>query len=211
MEFLTSWITNILLFIMLAVVVELLLPQTSLQKYVKLVLGLLLIVIILNPIFKLFSFDTDNLLRVASNGEMEQIFIENSIEDKKIEIQAQQRAYILEQTAVHLKEIVEKELGEEHQLTISNISIHLKDENIHLIDSLDDLLNNIKSIQVSVTELKDHQLVEEVKEVVIVVGEKKSEQHQPTETEKAVTRFLANNWGVDMEIVELTVERGQNR
>ena len=66
MDFLTDWITNILLFILLAVVVELLLPQTSLQKYVKMVIGLLLISIILNPIFKLFSSDIEDLLKNAT-------------------------------------------------------------------------------------------------------------------------------------------------
>ena len=112
MDFLTDWITNILLFILLAVVVELLLPQTSLQKYVKMVIGLLLISIILNPIFKLFSSDLEDLLKNANVLFEKDVNtnIENSIENQKIDIQADQNAYILEQTAVQLVEMTEKEL-----------------------------------------------------------------------------------------------------
>jgi stage III sporulation protein AF len=61
MSYLTEWITSIILFILLATVVEMLLPNSSMQKYTKLVIGLLLIVVILTPILKLLSTDLDEL------------------------------------------------------------------------------------------------------------------------------------------------------
>ncbi len=62
MEFLIEWVTNIILFILLATVIDMLLPNTSMQKYTKMVTGLLLIAIILTPIFKLISKDFETAM-----------------------------------------------------------------------------------------------------------------------------------------------------
>ncbi|MCY8267765.1 stage III sporulation protein AF, partial [Bacillus haynesii] len=42
MEFLTEWLTNIILFILMAIVIDMLLPNSSMQKYAKMVISLLL-------------------------------------------------------------------------------------------------------------------------------------------------------------------------
>ena len=62
MEFLIEWVTNIILFILLATVIDMLLPNTGLQKYTKMVTGLLLIAIILTPILKLISKDFETAM-----------------------------------------------------------------------------------------------------------------------------------------------------
>lgn len=74
MSFLTEWITNIIVFILLAVVIDLLLPNSSMQKYAKMVISLLLIIVIINPIFKIFSADMNDVLndfrlQASSEGE----------------------------------------------------------------------------------------------------------------------------------------------
>ncbi len=40
MDFLKEWVTNIILFILLATVIDMLLPNSSMQKYTKMVTGL---------------------------------------------------------------------------------------------------------------------------------------------------------------------------
>ena len=42
MEFIKEWVTNIILFILLATVIDMLLPNSKFQKYTKMVTGLLL-------------------------------------------------------------------------------------------------------------------------------------------------------------------------
>ena len=49
--------------------------------------------------------------------------IENSIENQKIEIQAEQNAYILEQTAVQLEEMTEKELMDTFNYQFRNVEL----------------------------------------------------------------------------------------
>ncbi|WP_368996432.1 stage III sporulation protein AF [Caldifermentibacillus hisashii] len=207
MEFLTSWITNIILFILLAVIVELLLPQTGLQKYVKMVLGLLLIIIFLTPVFKLFSVDIDNLLNRATGklGE-KKISLENSIEKQKIEIQKDQHAYILEQTAVQLEEMTEKELMKQFDYQFAHIQLNVSDT-IGLTNSIEDILDNIESIHVTLIDKQEaDQTVMNVEEVNVQLGEQKSDFHEADMN--SIASFLAKKWGVDRDIVQITIERG---
>ncbi|MEN0649783.1 stage III sporulation protein AF [Caldifermentibacillus hisashii] len=207
MEFLTSWITNIILFILLAVIVELLLPQTGLQKYVKMVLGLLLIIIFLTPVFKLFSVDIDNLLNRATGklGE-EKISLENSIEKQKIEIQKDQHAYILEQTAVQLEEMTEKELMKQFDYQFAHIQLNVSDT-IGLTNSIEDILDNIESIHVTLIDKQEaDQTVMNVEEVNVQLGEQKRDFHEADMN--SIASFLAKKWGVDRDIVQITIERG---
>jgi len=210
MDFLTDWITNILLFILLAVVVELLLPQTSLQKYVKMVIGLLLISIILNPIFKLFSSDLEDLLKNANVLFEKDVNtnIENSIENQKIDIQADQNAYILEQTAVQLVEMTEKELMDTFNYQFRNVEL-VVDENYRSYLQPEDVMENLSSIQVSLQEAAEEKpVVKQIDEVRINLSE-------PYETEfkpdiEPIARFLADKWEVDKELLAISFERGQN-
>lgn len=210
MDFLTDWITNILLFILLAVVVELLLPQTSLQKYVKMVIGLLLISIILNPIFKLFSSDLEDLIKNANVLFEKDVNtnIENSIENQKVDIQADQNAYILEQTAVQLVEMTEKELMDTFNYQFRNVEL-VVDENYRSYLQPEDVMENLSSIQVSLQEAAEEKpVVKQVDEVRINLSE-------PYETEfkldiEPIARFLADKWEVDKELLAISFERGQN-
>lgn len=208
MDFLTSWIANILVFILLAVVLEMLLPQTALQKYVKFVLGLLLMVIILSPILKLFTVDPDDLLKQAQSLDLENLSLENSIENQKIEIQAQQTAYILEETAVHLKELTKKELMEQYNMQFADITIFIASEEKGLSETFDSVLENIDSIQVVLEEAKSEETVEAVEEVVIETGNREKE--KTSKLEGDIAGFLAEFWEVDMGVINLTIEGGQS-
>lgn len=210
MEFLTSWITNIILFILLAVIVDLLLPQTGLQKYVKMVIGLLLIIIFLSPLLKLMSTDVDELLKKTEIGMDEKnISLEDSIENKKIEIQAGQHAYILKQTAVQLEELTEKELMEKFHLQFKNIQLNLNSK-LQTTTTMDDLLNNLESIDVSLKSkigTGANQSVTPVEEVSIYLGDENNRESN-TEDIKPIKNFLAEQWGVDESKLQITIERG---
>lgn len=72
MNFITEWVTNIILFILLATVVDMLLPNSTFQKYAKMVAGLLLITVILTPVFKLISSDFEDVFTASAMGQPEQ-------------------------------------------------------------------------------------------------------------------------------------------
>jgi stage III sporulation protein AF len=53
------WVTNIAIAIFFITAVEMILPDNNMKKYAKFVLGLMLIVVIINPIIKIFDKNFD--------------------------------------------------------------------------------------------------------------------------------------------------------
>lgn len=202
MAFINEWITNIILFVLLATIIDMLLPSSGMHKYVKLVMGLLLIAIILSPILKLVSSDLDTLIRAVPgwDGETEQK-MENSIELQKKEIQASQHAYILEETAEQLKESAEEELMESHELEISIIELGVDEQE----DNFPDNLNNITVY------LRERE--EEVEAVVMVEKIEINTNSPPstndrTKGSREIASLLAEKWGVEEDIIEIVIEGG---
>jgi len=61
MQWLTLWLKKIILLVLLAAFLDLILPNTNLQKYVKMVMGLIILLTVLTPLFSVFSISPDEL------------------------------------------------------------------------------------------------------------------------------------------------------
>lgn len=61
MILLRQWVINVCISAFFITAIEIILPDNSLKKYAKFVLGLILIVVISNPLISLFSKDTSNI------------------------------------------------------------------------------------------------------------------------------------------------------
>jgi len=131
-DIIIHWVTQIIIFLLLAAIIDLLIPKNSMKKYVKLVIGLILMLIFLKPLFYLFHFDIKNDLESSLTqlyeGETSDDSIENLIKMEKTDIQASQRAYILEQMANQLKAIANTPLIENHQVEIASIDFLFSSE-----------------------------------------------------------------------------------
>ncbi|MCL6573637.1 MAG: stage III sporulation protein AF [Bacillus sp. (in: Bacteria)] len=203
MEFLKEWVMNIILFILLATVIDMLLPNSSMQKYTKIVTGLLLIAIILTPIFKLISKDFETALASIPTYQVPgEKNMKNSIDLKKKEIQASLHAYILEEMAVKLKNGVEEELMEQYGLEIAKIELTANGE--------DDLANpeNLQKVTV-LLKLPENKVktVEVIKQIQINTETPLPSKKSTEETEK-IAAFLSQKWNVTEEIVEVSIEGG---
>jgi stage III sporulation protein AF len=214
MSFLTEWITNIIVFILLAIVIDLLLPNSSMQKYAKMVISLLLIIVIINPIFKIFSKDMNEILtdfQLEASSEEDEV--KNLIELQKNEIQDSQRAYILEQMAVQMKTMAKEELVKNYDLTIDTILLS-ESEQVVDINSQKDL----KHIQVvllpnKAEEAKSNEAVDAVEAVQPIAIDTTKEQQTNEQDVKInaeeITAFLAKIWEVEEEKITLELEGGE--
>ncbi|BBU40161.1 MULTISPECIES: stage III sporulation protein AF [Aeribacillus] len=201
MSFITEWVTNIILFIFIAIILDMLLPRSAMQKYVKVVVSLLLVSVILTPILKIFSYDFPNLLsEELLNSEAKEDSIKKSIEFKKNEIQANNRAYILEQMAVQMKNLAEEELVENYGLKVQKIHLSV-DETKEKIESENDL----KQVTVFVEEKDLPHTVETVKPVEINMNE---EDKKMLANENEIIAQLAKTWGVSKEKISIEMEGG---
>lgn len=204
MDFIKEWVTNIILFVLLATVIDMLLPNSKLQKYTKMVTGLLLIAIILTPILRIISSDFEEALVSVpvfeASGEKN---MENLIEMKKKEIQASSDAYILEQMAVQMEMDAEEELMEQYGLEIANIDI--------LVDESSDQAfpDNLQKVMIQLkAEDAEAEAVEVVKTVDINTGEPLPSSGPDHEDAKGIASFLAQKWNVDANSIEVLAEGG---
>lgn len=203
MAFLTEWVTNIILFILLATVIDMLLPNSALQKYTKMVTGLLLIAIILTPIFKLISKDFETTLAsIPSYQAPGEKNMKNSIDLKKKEIQASQHAYILEEMAVQLKKDVKEELMEQYGLEIAKVDIAINEESDQAFPE------NLQKVMVLLRQPENGvKTVEAIKPIEINTEKPLPSKGSTEETEK-IAAFLSQKWNVTEKAVEVSIEGG---
>lgn len=201
MSFLAGWVSNIIIFVLLATVIDMLLPNSALQKYAKMVIGLLLIAIIITPILGLFNKDFDDILTAATSEfeDQKKKDLGNLTEMKKKEIQATQGAYILKQMAVDLQAEVEEELMADYNMRISSIDVGVKNEEEPGVDDLQNI-----TISLEKAEGKENSEIEAVAKVDINTDSQSTSNDANLD---AIKRFLATSWSVDEEIIEIAGER----
>ncbi|MEH7009880.1 stage III sporulation protein AF [Neobacillus niacini] len=206
MEFLIEWVTNIILFILLATVVDMLLPNTSLQKYTKMVTGLLLIAIILTPIFKLISKDFETAMaQIPSFQGPGEKNMENLIELQKKEIQASNHAYILKTMAVQLEKGVEEELMEQFGLEIAKIELTTKK------DSQESFPENLEMVTVRLKQPETGMETVEAIQPVSINTETPLPSNDTTEESEKIAAFLSQQWNVTEKTIEVSVEGGMSK
>ncbi|WNR42560.1 stage III sporulation protein AF [Paenibacillus roseipurpureus] len=77
MDWLAGWLKTVIMVIMLATFVDLLLPSNTMQRYVKTVLSLFILLTLLTPVLQLFKkdWDIDKLLSQAEKSQNERTML----------------------------------------------------------------------------------------------------------------------------------------
>ena len=202
MEFLTNWISNIIIFILLATIMDMLLPNSEMRKYAKIVVGLLLITVLIAPVFKLLSTDFEALLTGSTPAEyVEKNKMETLVDRKKSEIQAAQNAYILEEMAVQLKKDGEEELINRFNYAISHIDISVNNP------TNPEMPEDLSLISVILSDKDTQQGDGEIAVVKPVEINTKDRISVGTREEEDITSLLASIWEVEEEKIEVVFER----
>ncbi|HEO8418701.1 TPA: stage III sporulation protein AF [Yersinia enterocolitica] len=205
MNFITEWVTNIILFILLATVVDMLLPNSTFQKYAKMVAGLLLITVILTPVFKLISSDFEAVFTASASGESEQKNMNNSIELRKREIQASLDEYTLNKMAVQLKEDANEELIANYGMEINSIQLSIdKEKDVGFPANLTEMVIHMK-------ESKDPQnVVEAVSPVRIDTQQPLLDKNESKQMDtESIISFLSEKWEVRDDAIVIMYEGGE--
>ncbi|MFC7394240.1 stage III sporulation protein AF [Scopulibacillus cellulosilyticus] len=216
MSFISNWMTQIILIILFAIILELLLPNDSFQKYVKMVVGLIIIIALLNPIMKLLNVNVDQIITNVSQVGHREDPLKNSIKVKKSEIEQTQDAYIHKQVAVQMKNYVKEALVDRYGLAIRDLNLKL--------EASKDLNQNqnkipIKHVDVVVGQANKQQKnqdnknqIKPVQEVNINVDQNQREHPKINTKEnqkiKKVSAFLAKEWDLDPSKITVHMEGG---
>ncbi|SES82876.1 stage III sporulation protein AF [Oceanobacillus limi] len=206
MDLLIQWVTQIIIFIILATIIDLLIPATSMKKYIKFVVGLILILIFLKPFFSLFNIDLqhafDTPIESIFESDYEESDIENLIDLQKSEIESSQNAYISEQMAVQFIDLANPPLKEEYQLEISTMDFTFQAESNYSFENLEEVIVYIQESEAG------EGTVNAVDDVVIntedpVVNENNADL-------EGVKQFLTEVWELDDKKLSLNWEGGSS-
>ena len=168
MEHLTSWIQQIILIILFAIVVEMLLPTSEWKRYAKIVIGLILFLTIVQPVLSVFNVDAHKLLTIVSNeNKTEELKLDEEINVKINDIKRVQDESVSKQVAGVLKEQVADELASRYNLFINDLEVSFIEEEINLTVIVDELVEDevktsesLKPVSINV-ELENEKAIEE--------------------------------------------------
>ncbi|WP_162848399.1 stage III sporulation protein AF [Paenibacillus nanensis] len=129
---LSDWLRNIIAVILLAMLVELLLPNKAMQRYARLVVGLFILLTILSPILKLLQTDMSDRLEAGMELWDERSMTRDikmpSLEDiqKRADaIQAQRNVEAAKLTAMALEESMSDAIAEETGMKVESVDVKL--------------------------------------------------------------------------------------
>lgn len=132
MDIFTQWITQIIIFLIIVAVIDLLIPENKFQKYIHLVTGLIFMLIFLKPLFNILQEDVNEQIERGMTqfdaGLSEEKLLENHTNFKKNDIQASQHAYILEQMSIQLMDLANPSLIDQHNIQIYHMDIIFTEE-----------------------------------------------------------------------------------
>ncbi len=175
------------------------------KKYINMVVGLLLLLIFLQPLFQLFHIDSEDILSralPALDTTAEDENMKNSIEMKKTEIQASQDAYVLEEMAVQMKDQAKEELNNTYGVAITDILYGFEKE-----DELD--IDKLNQVTVSIVE-EEHVTTSdgEVDDVVIDLNKNEEKTTDDSSKTDQVRTYLAELWQLEENIIQVQWEGG---
>ncbi|CDQ17901.1 stage III sporulation protein AF [Halobacillus karajensis] len=152
MEYFIEWITKIVLFLLLAMMADALLPSGVMKKYARLVMSILLLLIFLGPLLQLLNINPERLVQLADKSMQQQLdaeMLDESVESKKNEILEGQDAYKLEQVTQALAAEIETPLKEEQNLVLVDVamSFHQEPYSLETLDKLTLTLSREKQTQ----------------------------------------------------------------
>src|SRR5699024_1244010 len=106
MSFVSEWVMQVIVFILLGTIVELLITNNAMKNYVNIVIDFLLLLVLVKPILYFFYSDVAyQFNRIERNIIQEEQMLtetETLIENQKREIQAEQDAYIWNEVKLQL-------------------------------------------------------------------------------------------------------------
>lgn len=208
MSLLASWIQQLIVAVILATLLDLLLPNNTMQRYVRFVMGLMILTIILSPLFSLLKNDWSPeqwfALSDEVSGELESL---SEIEHKVENLNKVQEALIRENVQSRMERALGEAVERQFAVTVSDATVLLSGEQIDRVT-----LNAVRS-QLKAPSAGSTPEVEEVRRVEIAIPEKKEETSGRGKIDRPlaqkIQRWIASQWELDETKVRVTVAEAE--
>jgi len=206
MSLLTEWVTQIVVFIFIGTILDLIIPNQSMKRYVHIVVGLTLLLILIKPILFVFQEHIPSAISKIETAiekqDMSSLVTEKDLDFKKDEIHEQQDAYIWNEVSSQLIYEANKRLEEEGiAISVTDIQFETKNESTLTVDNVDKLI-----VSLSQTDSTDNKI--ESVEPIVIGKEGKNDTSVEFPNEDKVKKELAQLWGIEGNKIEYIWEEG---
>jgi len=209
MEVFHSWITTIVAAVLITSFLEMLLPQSDLQKFVRVVLGIFIMITILNPLLKLadqnINFERvvlkasgqgmDDLENILAEGRLLKEVTGGMVDEQYsqgLKKQVRSLALLVNGVADATAQVELEEKGGEKSGRIAGIKVLLKTEGLFLPNEE----QTVQPVEIRISSEKREEMGKAEKEKL----SKKEERIQ-----KAVQTTVANFYNLSAEQVEVSI------
>ena len=168
-EFLRNWVTNIVMLIIFIAMLEIILPNNNMKRYINMIIGLLIIIVIINPFISLLTKDISIEREVFKN-----ILKSNEIRsENKEDLKETQDNQVIEIYKASLEEELYKIISTKIKYEIINIEINIVE------DKNSDEFGMVKNVFMTFSRDKlqngsnEEITINEIEEVSVNLGDKK--------------------------------------
>lgn len=199
-KFINSWAQGIILAVIIATIIEIILPEGNNKKYVKTVIGIYIMFSILHPLITKISNKSINLNSII-NSTTKEI---NKYDDNNL-IAIETNIYIEDTYKKKIEEDL-KEKIEEKGYRISNLNLYIETED-------EGRYGQINTMVMNLTKISKEQIitnnVNEIKKVDINISntntlkEEKKSNDVSQEEIKNIKEFLYNTYSVEIEKIHI--------
>lgn len=198
MEAVGGWVQNLVVIMILAAIVEFILPRSSMERYVRFIIGLVIILVILTPLTRLLSVDfifNENIL--AADKAFEEKLLAARLDNKDI----YNEKTIIETFRKKLIMEIDKDLKSIDGVRETIIRIEMEEE------LSKDNFGQIYSIDLTV--LHRDNSIENIKTVRIEIGNNNLQEFEEVNSDlkRDITSILTGKYKVDRD--RITIKGGK--
>lgn len=183
-NFLKEWITNIVVLIIFLSLVELILPDNSMRKYVRFVIGIIVIINILVPVFKLFDRRFSLEESISTYEKKYESYFENK---NSIDMQSKMQEATINEYKNNLKQNIEKDILKNTGKKVLVVRLEVNEK-----FGADDF-GKIKYIEVKKEQSSEIQPVEK-----IIIGSNNSNTVHVNK-DKEILNYISKTYGISEE------------
>lgn len=222
--YLTDWLRKLILLVLLAAIVDLILPNTNMQRYARMVIGLLIILTMLTPILSIFNLDrlgqtiSLNSIMLQSNKDVKEDF--SDIEKKANQLRKIRQEEIIEQFASNFQREIALEIERNYQ-TKADVKVQLllnKDSEAKIDKIMVYLLGRVHKKDNKDNPYNPSETIESIPAIEIKIGEENENEDEAdpdhyeamSDSSNEIHGFLTSNYHLSDNQVEIHMYKGRN-
>ena len=191
-DFIRTWIIDIVNMFIFISIIELVLPNGNMKKYINMIVGLLIIFTIINPFIKLFNIDL-NLDKAVFNQISQQDIAIN--ENKEFLLNQEKQVAMLYEEKIR-REIIELvEVNTTFKISEMNIDINTDEDNYGNIALLELVIEEKQEI----IEDKNKIVIKEVKPVIIGEKSVRKKDYKEFDNDEEIKELISQKYNLEKE------------